>query len=305
MKNIISSAAVSNKRGLLMPFILVSVLIIALAVFWFSESKKDKTEKIELIESSNKLHDISVVFINAGRADSVLVLVDGKNYLIDTGLSKSVPAIKNVLMKYNVDKLDAVFITHGHKDHLGGLKKISKSYDIGRLYTAGISMYGENGKTPVEKSADKLNLKLDKLSAGDRVKIADELYFEVIGPLVCNNDDENDNSLVLRLYVNGKVFLFAGDMQFAEEGVLLKNKIDVSADILKVGNHGNPDATSDEFAKAVSPEIAVITTDTSEDGNSANERVKRLFDKVYLTQDYKYGVKVTVKENGEIVVEDA
>lgn len=305
MKNIISSAAVSNKIGRLMPFILFVVLVLALAPFWFLESKNDKTEKIELIESSDKLHDISVVFINAGRADSILVLVDGKNYLIDTGLSKSVSVIKNVLMKYNVDKLDAVFITHGHKDHLGGLKKISNSYDIDNLYTADISMYSANGKTPVEKSADKLNLKLDKLSAGDHVKIADELYFEVIGPLVCNNDDENDNSLVLRLYVNGRVLLFAGDMQFAEERVILRNKIDVSADILKVGNHGNPDATSDEFAKAVSPEIAVITTDTNEDENSANERVKRLFDKVYLTQDYQYGIKVTIEKNGEIVVEDA
>ena len=79
----------------------------------------------------------------------------------------------------------------------------------------------------------------------------------------------------------------------------------MSADVLKVGNHGNPDATSEQFAKAVNPEIAVITTDTSVDTDSANERVKKLFSKVLLTQDYKFGIKITVDKDGNLIEEEA
>lgn len=272
-------------------------LVTAIVVLMFVTN--NKKENIEFINSSNKTHDVSVIFINAGRADSILVQADGNSYLIDTGLSDSATMIQNVLLKYNVDRLNGVFITHRHKDHLGGLKKISKVYEIDMLYCADISC------KDIEKSAEKNNLQLEKLTAGERVEIADELYFEVAAPIEYNDDDDNDNSLVLRLFVNGKVFLFTGDMQFAEEKTLLKAGIDVSADILKVGNHGNPDATSDEFAKAVSPDIAVITTDTSVDEDSANKRVMDLFEKVYITQDYHYGVKLTVDKDGQVHVDEA
>ena len=82
---------------------------------------------------------------------------------------------------------------------------------------------------------------------------------------------------------------------------------DVSADILKVANHGNPDATSKKFAKRVSPEVAIITTDTSEDANSANKKVIGYFNdaQIYVTQDYELGVRIIVDEQGNISVVEA
>lgn len=295
-----------NKKGLFISLILLGIAVAAaIGVFVYIDSGSAGVKKYQVITESDKTHDATVVFINAGKADSILVMVDGKNYLIDTGVSDSASIIKDVFVKYGVEKLDGVFLTHTHKDHIGGLKKIAKTYDIDMVYSADISMNEDDGTNRIEKAVDKNGLKLSKLSAGDRVKIADKLYMEVIAPLKYNKKDDNDNSLVLRLLVNGKVFLFTGDMQFAEEQTLLDAGTDVSADVLKVGNHGNPDATSEQFAKAVNPEIAIITTDTSVDTDSANERVKKLFSKVLLTQDYKFGIKITVDKDGNLIEEEA
>ena len=49
------------------------------------------------------------------------VLIQSKNttILVDAG-----PDIKNQLIEHNIQKLDAVFITHSHSDHVSGLDEL-------------------------------------------------------------------------------------------------------------------------------------------------------------------------------------
>lgn len=279
-------------------YMMVTVLMVPFIAGCSSQKSGNTSEAVEVTNP----HDVSVLFINAGRADSILVQVDDKNYLIDTGEKESAEAICSALEKQGVQKLDAVFLTHTHSDHIGGLEKVSKKYTIEKVYSASISMNKDNGKNKITNAVGKLNLDRTTLNAGDAVKIDDTLSFEVLGPLEYNDDDDNDNSLVLRLQVNGRTFLFTGDMQFAEEETLLNAGIDVKADVLKVGNHGNKDATSEAFAKAVSPQIAVITTNITDDPGSASARVRALFNNcdLYIEDQGETGILVTVGRDGSI-----
>lgn len=251
-------------------------------------------------------HDVSMMFINVGYGDATLIQIDGLSYLIDTGEKSSVPALYGALAICGVEQLEAVFLTHTHSDHIGGMKKLTQKYGAGTLYSAEISENKDNGENKIDNLAVELSLNQVKLTAGDTVELASGIYFDVLGPLEYNSDDDNDNSLVLRLSVNGVTFLFAGDMQFAEEATLLAAGADLSADVLKVGNHGNPDATSAEFASAVSPEIAVISTGTAEDTDSANENVISLLGsaQVLVTEDYTCGILLTVSGDGEIEISE-
>lgn len=258
-------------------------------------------------ETVSNMYDVSVLFINAGKADSVLVQVDDKAYLIDTGEKESVPAIYRALESKGVHTLEGVFLTHKHSDHIGGLRAVSQRYKIGTVYSAEISQNEASGENKVDTLVQGLNLPHTKLAVGDKVEITEEVAFEVIGPIAYNAKDDNDNSLVLRLTVNGKTFLFTGDMQFAEEKTLLMEGVNLAADVLKVGNHGNPDATSRDFAEAVSPKLAIISTDTAIDTDSANKRVQDLFSnsQIYVTQDFKVGIGVTVDKTGALHVKDS
>ena len=82
--------------------------------------------------------------------------------------------------------------------------------------------------------------------------------------------------------------------------------MELAADVLKVGNHGNPDATGEAFGAAVSPRYAVIPTDRSVDANSANARViAALGDaEVIVTDETEAGVLITVAADGTLRVSE-
>ena len=60
---------------------------------------------------------------NRRQRSSVLVETNGLTILIDAG-----PDVRNQLLPLNIDKLDAILITHTHSDHISGLDEMRGFY---------------------------------------------------------------------------------------------------------------------------------------------------------------------------------
>lgn len=246
--------------------------------------------------------DFAILFVNVGKGDASILRFGATTVLIDTGSPTSAPQLIAALNALHVSVIDGVFLTHSHSDHLGGLDALAANYDIPIVYSPLYSEADKSGLGKIIKRAEKLGLTHQELKAGDRVPITNDISFNVLGPLEFNRKDDNDNSLVLRFSYGGKTFLFAGDMQFSEEQTLIDAGADLKSDVLKIGNHGNPDATGEDFASLVSPTFAVISTSTVEDADSANDRIYAALPnaEVYITQDFALGVLMTLDESGAL-----
>lgn len=72
-------------------------------------------------------------------------------------------------------------------------------------------------------------------------------------------NEPNANSIVARLDYGDFSMLLAGDMESQAEQRLVSKDMNIGAKILKVAHHGSKYASSEEFIKAVKPEVAIIS----------------------------------------------
>ena len=248
-------------------------------------------------------HSVSLVFVNAGKADCVLLYADEKLYCIDTGLDTSVETIAyaiGCLSDFPIDTIEAVFFTHGDRDHIGGYPGLSRVFAIRQTYAP---WYASD---PTVFTT--LDPEVSLLRAGTSVPIGDDgLYLDVLAPLSRSADD-NDNSLVLRLICGDTTMLFTGDMRETERTALLAAYPDaLHADIWKTPYHGRADSVTKELLDAVNPRYSFVCADRVTHPDSADETCLALLSEtssVYVTEDATLGWHVTLSENSEIIVVD-
>ena len=259
---------------------------------------------LQLEEALPEIKDFSILFVNVGKADAAILRFGETAVLIDAGSAKSVPQLIGGLNALGIDHISAVFITHSHNDHIGGLAALSANYDIPMLYSPFYSEADKNGVGKIVKRAKNLRLPHTLLKAGETVAVTSDVSFSILGPVLLNKDDDNDNSLVIQFTYRDVTFLFTGDMQFPQEQTLIDSGVSLKSDVLKVGNHGNPDATGDDFAALVSPAYAVISTNTLVDHDSANPRVLSALSmaQIFVTEEYPVGVLLTLDRTGAVVI---
>ncbi len=240
---------------------------------------------------------VSMLFVNVGKADAALVWVGERTYLIDTADEDSYPALKAALDAYSVTHLDAVFISHIDKDHVGGLEPLlADGVAVDQLYAA--TLHGKKNPTkhPVYQVSETYGVPLIWLNAGDTVPVLDDALFRVLGPLTKDEENENNNSLVLLLETAQGTTLFPGDMELEEESALLAAGVFPRVDVLKVAHHGEDDASGELFIYTIRPKVAVTSTSTNEEADTPDPKViARLWavkSETYATQDATCGIMV-------------
>lgn len=251
--------------------------------------------------------EMSLLAINVRKADALLLRCGESAYLIDTGAKKEAETLLSVLRSEGITRLTGVILTHTDSDHVGGLKALVESeIEIENIYTSRYYVLKkEDGKHPVEKALKKTDYTFGYLAGGDELPL-DGGKLTVLGPVEMNEEAENCNSLVLLAEGGGGSILLTGDMEFPEEDSLLKAGLIPQVDVIKIGNHGEGDATSTQLIVTAAPSLAVISTNSDDEPDTPDPRVLQLLKqqniRVLLTQDSVQGVLVTLK-NGEILTE--
>lgn len=244
--------------------------------------------------------ELTLIALNVGKGDCLLLSSGETMYMIDAGLPENWGMVSSALKQMGVTRLDGVIFTHTDDDHAGGAWPLALSgIEVGAWYAPRYYTDVKESKHPVKVAAALRGEEVAWLQAGDTLPLEGGTL-TVLGPRSLNEEAENCNSLVLLAEGGGGRMLLAGDMEFPEEEELLRAGVIPVCDVLKVGNHGESDATSEALVQQVRPGVAIISTNTAAEPDTPSDRVMKLLQRsgatVYQTQYAPVGVMVTLQD---------
>ena len=219
-----------------------------------------------------------VHYIDVGQGDCILIQVNNKNLLIDSGPSSNRKELLDYLEKLNIKKLDYIIATHPHEDHIGNMDTIIRRYNIESFYSPKVTHSSTTFENMISSLVDK-NLKINILNKGvSGIDLGKNTSVSVYSPLEnLYTDNLNDYSPIIKITFLNNSFLFTGDAEISTENTVLSQNENLKCDILKVGHHGASTSTSHDFITAVNPSVAIISVGKNNSyGHPTPETLSRL-----------------------------
>ena len=234
------------------------------------------------INTNNDL--LKVHYLDVGQGDSIFIeLPNNETMLIDAAESYQSENIINYLKNLNYQKIDYVIGTHPHTDHIGGLKDIINTFEIGKIYMPKVVSTTKTYESLLMAIKDK-NLKINTAKAGTSIIDTDALKINILAPNNSTYTELNNYSVVTKITYGTTKFLFMGDAEKLSENEIKEN---VTADVIKIGHHGSNTSSSIDFIKKVNAKYGIISVGLNNKYNLPKEETITNWEnsgtKIYLT----------------------
>ena len=199
--------------------------------------------------------------------------------------------------------LDAVLLTHGDPDHIGGARSVVDNFAPDEVWE-GVSVARHVRLQEVLRKARESGAQVERRQAGEEM-LTGGARLRVLHPPPPDWERQrvrNDDSVVVELLYGDVAVLLLGDVGAGVERAILPHLTPAPSRILKVAHHGSRTSSSRELLDYWRPQIAVISCGRGNTfGHPAPDVLRRL-DAIGATI-YRTDLdgQVTIETNGHDV----
>ncbi len=223
----------------------------------------------------------SISFLNVGNGDGILIETpDDFRIVIDGGPSDKILSKIGLSRPLSKKEIDLLILTHPHEDHVFGALEIVKNYQVKKIVTSGVVYTNPSYLSLLEEIKNK-NIPHQVAFNGQVYKLGDlEIkiiypFSDISGKKVANL---NDSSLVFKIRYGKFSALFLGDIEEKAGLEILKQGINLKADVVKVSHQGAKNGAQNLpfFLERISPKLAIISVGENRFGHPSQKTLERL-----------------------------
>ena len=246
---------------------------------------------VDINHKESTSNEMKVHFIDVGQGDAILVQVNSKNLLIDSGPRDSKDKLATYLKSLNISQFDYILATHPHEDHIGNMSYVLDNFKVLNFYAPKVDHSTKTFEKMVE-SIVKKDLKIKVLKANvNSIDLGENTLVEVFSPISDKYEELNNYSPIIKVSYGNTSFLFTGDAEQLAEEEVLNTGANLKSDVLKIGHHGSTTSTSQKFFDTVNPSITVIPVGKD---NTYGHPKPKILSRIKDTQVYRTDIDCNI-----------
>lgn len=199
---------------------------------------------------------LEAVFFAVGHGDATLVRSGGEALLVDGGGVEAGPILLRLLAQWGVRSLAAIVVTEPDPDHAGALPAVLARLPVGWLGGSPRALLQAEPLAVLEAAA-RHGVPYRVLWAGSSWSLG-SARVDILYPPEPADGATAAGTLVVRVQAGLVRLLLPGDLDAAEEQVLLRLHPELEADVLRVPGQGRQGYASRHFLGRLRPRVAVI-----------------------------------------------
>ena len=211
-----------------------------------------------------------LVACSVGQGDAVVVRA-GANAAVVVDAGPEPVAVDGCLRRLGVRAVPLLVLSHLHADHVGGLAGVLKGRAVGEI-DVGPAREPALAWREVERLAAARGIPVRTADVGERRDLGGAVL-EILGPPRAyrgTRSDPNNSSVVIRVHTAGRTLLLTGDIEVEAQQAMVRDGVDLRADVLKVPHHGSP-YQDRGFLQATRASVAVVSVGAGNDYGHPSE----------------------------------